>query len=399
MHNQLKLLLGGRVSTNVIDSFYFIAAVWYVTVETNSPLLIGVTGAVQALPVVLSFILGPIIDRYQKRTILIVSIGVQSIAVLSIAGTYYASSLSVPFLLVMLFIAQLASVSMRITEQTMIRRWTIDEDLTKVNGYFAFSYQTVDIIGDALAGFAVALVGIGVIFSLSTVTLIGVGLLFAVWLKHDHKKSKTTYASFLNTYRRDFLQGAKVVIGRRRLLAIFAGIVLMNVSGAMGLAVLPAIASGADQYGLWLLATSIGMLVGSLLAKRVADVPIRWLFSALGMFVGIAWIVAFSLPISFLSFVLFGVAWVGIGMFGVYLPTLIQVNIPEEYIGVGFSFLTAFLGCLSPAAFVLGGVIGEWLHPLIVLQISGVGYILFSAYMWIHPSLRRLENRVEELLE
>ncbi|TMW70991.1 MFS transporter [Alteribacter natronophilus] len=396
MHNQLKLLLSGRIITNLADSFYLIAAVWYVSVTSGSPLLVGVTGAVATLPAVLSFIQGPLIDRYEKRTILVSAMLVQAACTGAMMSAFFAGQLSVPLLLVLLFTALMASSIMSPTENTLIRKWTEKDELTRVNSWFSFSYQTVDIIGDALAGVVVAVVGVGIIFGANAVVLGGIGVLFIVYMKRDRIRENTSAASFLVNYRRDFADGFRYVSRQRTLLSVFAGIIIMNVSGAMGLAMIPAFAKAPEEYGFWLMATSAGALTGTLLSSKLKHLPVQRLFPLLGFGIGAAWIAAFSVSLPVVPFVLFALAWIGIGMFGVYLPTMIQVNIPEEKLGIGFSFLFSFLASLTPLAFLAGGVLGEWIGPGAVLLVSGSGYLLFSVYMLVHPRMRRLENKVEE---
>ncbi|PYZ96448.1 hypothetical protein CR205_12055 [Alteribacter lacisalsi] len=396
MHSQLKLLLTGRIITNLADSFYLIAAVWYVSVTTASPFLVGLTGAVATMPAVLSFLQGPLIDRYEKRTILVIAMLVQAVCTVAMMAAFLTGQLSIPLLLVLLFTALMASSIMTPTENTLIKRWAKKDELTKVNSWFSFSYQTVDMIGDALAGIMVALIGVGLIFGANAAVLFTIAVVFLLFMKRDRIRENTSAASFLKNYQTDFTEGFRFVRGRRTLLAVFAGIIIMNVSGAMGLAMIPAFAEAPEQYGFWLMATSAGGLTGTVVSSKLKHIPINRLFPVLGLGIGVAWVAAFTIQVTIVPFLLFALAWMGIGMFGVYLPTLIQVNIPEEKLGIGFSFLFSFLASLTPAAFLAGGMLGEWLGPGAVLMMSGSGYLLFCLYMLLHPRMRRLGNLVEE---
>ncbi len=76
---------------------------------------------------------------------------------------------------------------------------------------------------------------------------------------------------------------------------------------------------------------------------------------------------------------------------------MIQINIPQERLGVGFSFFVSLLASLTPLAFLLGGLLGEWIGAQPVLMLAGSGYVLLSLYMVIHPKLNKLENRLEEM--
>lgn len=100
-----------------------------------------------------------------------------------------------------------------------------------------------------------------------------------------------------------------------------------------------------------------------------------------------------------LPIVLFGIAWIGIGVNSIYLYTLIQVNLPSDYLGTGFSFLSSLLGSLSPLGYFAGGIFGEWFSSTAILLISGIGYFGFAGYFLIHPTLKALTIPVNTKFE
>jgi hypothetical protein len=91
-------------------------------------------------------------------------------------------------------------------------------------------------------------------------------------------------------------------------------------------------------------------------------------------------------------YLFFGLAWIGVGVLGIYIQTLIQVNLPEEYLGSGFAFLSSLLGSLSPLGFFLGGLLGQLTSSYFILFVASLGYIGFSIYFSLNPRLNKLEN-------
>ncbi|MBH9964780.1 MFS transporter [[Bacillus] enclensis] len=256
MNRQLTILLIGRIITNFADSFYMIATIWYVKSLTASPLLIGLTSAVAILPVTIQFLYGPVIDRFSKKTILYAAMFGQGALVSVISILYYSNILWLPVLFLMMFMALSLSESTYPTESALIERLAPKEKLTKVNAIFSFSYQTLDIICDAVSGILIAFVGLGVVYITNSFLLVMTGLIFLVYLKvpKSEKESEVSTLGFFRQYKEDFIEGFGVVKSKRRLLSIMFGVMGMNLMATMGLAMLPVISDTSAEYGFWLTA-------------------------------------------------------------------------------------------------------------------------------------------------
>lgn len=402
MNKHLLTLLLGRILMNISDSFYMIAIVWFVKTTTNSPFLVGLTSTIAVLPVTLQFLYGPIIDRYSKKKILFFSGVGQAILVGFITLLYFNETLWIPLLFVMLFLAlTLAEISYP-TENTLIERLASKNQLTKVNSVFAFSYQTLDLIADALAGIVILFVGVGIVFAANSIVLLGIGFLFLLALKvpSSKKEQPISARNFWRQYKHDFKEGFYVVQKQKKLLAIVYGIIGMNFLATMGLAVLPIISETSAEYGFWLAAISLGTMIGTLVSSRLETFALNRVMPIAALLSGLFWVSAFLVKdAGVLPIVLFGIAWIGIGVISIYLYTLIQVNLPSDYLGTGFSFISSILGSLSPLGYFAGGMFGEWISSTTILLISGIGYFGFACYFLLHPTLRALTIPVSTKFE
>ncbi|MFI8574993.1 MFS transporter [Rossellomorea aquimaris] len=395
MNRQLLILLIGRIITNFADSFYMIATIWYVKSSTASPFLIGLTSAVAILPVTIQFLYGPIIDRFSKRKILYVAMLGQGILVSVISVLYFTNLLWLPLLFTLMFMALSLSECTYPTESALIESLTPYNQLTKVNSIFAFSYQTLDIICDAVSGILIAFIGLGLIYVTNSVLLIGTGMLFLFYLKVPRSKKETEVQtlSFIRQYKEDFKEGFMVVKKRHTLLSMMIGIVGMNVMATMGIAMLPVISDSSVEYGFWLTAISLGTLTGTILSSKVEKIALNRILPALSLWSGLFWLLAFVLiEVSIVPYMLFALSWIGIGILSIFVQTLIQVNIPKGYIGIGFAFISSLLGSLSPLGYILGGVIGEFTSGRYLLVISGIGYLIFAVYFLANPLLKKLNK-------
>lgn len=402
MSKPLFVLLLGRILTNFSDSFYKIATIWYVKNTTDSSLLIGITSAIAILPITIQFLYGPIIDRFSKRRILFfASIG-QGLFISIISILYYAESLWLPVLFLLMFLSLTFSEATYPTENALIERLASRDKLAKVNSIFAFSYQTLDIICDAISGILIAFVGLGVIYISNSVLLIFTGILFLFYLKvpASKRESEAITNHFFKQYKKDFADGFRVVKRQKTLLSILFGVIGINVLATMGLAMLPVISNTSVKYGFWLTSMSIGSIVGTILSSRLEKMPLNRVLPLTSLISGTSWLLAMVTVNQFIvPYIFFGLAWLGIGIMGIYIQTLIQVNLPEEYLGTGFTFLSSLLGSLSPIGFFLGGLLGQLTSSYLVLYLACLGYFGFAVYFWVHPKLSRLENELSSRFE
>ena len=61
-YNIINLLIG-RIGTNIADSLFYMAILWYFKTHFNSPMLLSVIFIAESSIDMFSFTLGPIIDR------------------------------------------------------------------------------------------------------------------------------------------------------------------------------------------------------------------------------------------------------------------------------------------------------------------------------------------------
>lgn len=401
MNKQLSTLLIGRIITNIADSLYMIATIWFVKNTTNSELLVGLTTAIAMLPMTLQFLYGPIIDRFSKRKILFLSEIGQGIIITIISILYFTNLLWIPLLIILLLLAISLSEVTYPTEIALIERLTPKDKLTKVNSIFAFSFQTLDIISDALSGILIVFVGVGFVYLSNSILLILTGLLFLFYLKIPKSKKETEKSSlsFMQQYKEDFVTGFKVVKQQKILLNIMFGIVGINLLATMGISMLPIISSNSAEYGFWLTAMSTGTLIGTVISSWLERIPLKLVMPITSLTSGLFWILSVTTrETHFLNYIFFGFAWIGIGVLSIFIQSLIQVNLPEEYMGSGFAFFTSILGSLSPLGSFVGGLIGEFNSGSFVMYTAATGYICFSIYFILHPKLRNLDNTLNEKL-
>lgn len=384
MNRNIVVLLAVRVIANFADSFYFLASVWYVKDMTDSSFWVGVTTFVAMVPVAFQVLYGPLIDRYDKKKLLLLAMAVQAIVCTILAGLYVIDELSVGVVIVGLFVATLASELSYPTEYALVPTLVREADLQKVNALFTFTYHSLDILCNAIAGILLALIGVGLVYTSNAILYL---FLFGAigFLLRINETKRHTPSDFM--YFADLRFGFRYVwkLGSfRTLILVFT---CLNFMISISLGVLPILAKTEQEYGLWLAAISIGTLLGSGLSIRFGVRSLRWTFVLATGFGGVAWCIsAFWLNRNFgMTLICFSMAWMAIGMMGIQFQTLLQRQIEPDYLGRVLTVVYALQGVLAPFGYLLGGALADWVaHGL--LYLVGAVTLLGTSHYFLRNS-------------
>jgi CRP-like cAMP-binding protein/sugar phosphate permease len=330
----------GQLISTIGDALTSLAAGIFVYEITGSVLSVGLILMASAAPTLLfGLIAGVIVDRYDRKTIMIVSsllraVLVGLIPVLVLGGDD----------IIWLYVLVLGSASVQQffdpANDSVLPEVATDEELGAANSLMAIAQFGSTAIGFALAGLITAQFNIAIAFWLDAATfVISAALIFLVKIKPLVVEELTTVRDVIRNlgFGAGFIW--KVPILRSMTLL---RIPVMLIFGLQNVLLLPfafkVLGAGEFEYGLQEGITSVGFVVGSLLMASYAD-RLRegsWLvLSFLGM--GIAG----------LLYALSSNIWLAIGLIGISgvlnAPSFVagrlinQRNTPREMRGRVFS--------------------------------------------------------------
>ncbi|MGG1595076.1 MFS transporter [Terribacillus saccharophilus] len=389
------LLFSGRIVTNIGDSIYFIAAMWLVYDLSGSAFYSGLAGFLTQIPNVLQFLIGPLVDRWPIRATLLWTQALQAVLILIIPLAAWLDFLSVTLVLIIMPILTSIDAFAYPTETKALPIVLKKEELPAGNALFSFAYQGVDLIFNAIAGVMIAFFGVTLLFIIDSLTFCLAFLLFS-FLRIPHQKAQTktsdTARTALNSYFTELKEGLKILF-TTILSAALMGAVLCNLAIGAAMAVMPAFADerqGPAVYGLYLAAMSCGALVGALLAASFSKLPIGKA-TILTMFLASAiWAAAVFAPWTWLSVVLFGLAWVPVGCINVTFATMLQTLLPVSLIGRVTSASASFSTIAMPLGSLAGGYAATLIPVAWVFCAAGIGLALLSVTWLLYPKLRKL---------
>ncbi len=298
-----RIWFGGALVSNIGAWMQATAQNWVVLTELThtDAVAVGITMALQFGPQILLVpVSGAVADRFDRRRVLMVT---QSLLMLLALGLgLLLISGAAELWMVYGFALALGTVNAFDTpaRQSFVSDLVGPAQLSNAVALNSASFNSARLIGPAVAGLLIAVVGSGWVFIINSVSFLAVlGALWAIRLpKHDRLGAGS------GSYGSQLAAGFRYVWRRHDLLVIFA---MVFVIGTFGMN-FPVVSStmavefhrGAGEYGVLSSILAIGSLTGALLAARRPAARLRVVVLSAGGF-GAASLIAALMP-SFWTF-------------------------------------------------------------------------------------------------
>ncbi|TVL89021.1 MFS transporter [Streptomyces sp. SAJ15] len=352
-----RLFATGAVISNTGTWMSRIAQDWLVLSLTGSSAAVGITTALQFLPMLLFGLYGGVIaDRYPKRRVLLMTQSALGACGLALAALTLSGHVQVWHVYLFAFLLGLVTVVDNPTRQAFVAEMVGPQDLRNAVSLNSANFQSARLIGPAIAGVLITAVGSGWAFLLNGLSfgapLIGLLMMRPAEL---HRMERAPRG------KGQLREGLRYVAGRPELLW---PIVLVGLVGTFGYNFpiwLSAFAddvfhAGPGTYGLLNTLIAIGSLTGALLAARRATSRLRLMVGAALLF-GVLQMAASLAP----SYWLFAALMVPIGVFGLTFQVTANSSVqlatdPAMRGRVMSLFMMVFVGGTP-----LGGPLVGWL--------------------------------------
>lgn len=285
-HNY-RLFFIGSVVSNTGTWMQRIAQDWLVLQLTGSGTVLGITTALQFLPVLLFGLYGGVIaDRFPKRHVLFVTQSVMGLSALILGLLEISGVVQVWHVFVLAFMLGLGAAFDNPARQSFVIEMVGQQDLPNAVGLNATSFNLGRVVGPAVAGFLIAALGnsTGPVFLINAVSF--AGILFALrQMRPDELHPGPVRAHGKGALR----EGLRYVWGRDDLRTILCvtfcfGTFGLNFSITTALMARDVFDRGAAGFGLLGTFMAIGSLSGALLAARREIPRIRIFLGAAALF-------------------------------------------------------------------------------------------------------------------
>ncbi len=388
-----RLLLAGRFIATLGNQMLSVAIGWELWLRTHNAFALGLVGLVQVIPVILlSLPAGHVADQYNRKRIVLM---MQSLLAICSLGLALISFVQGPLVLVYLCLLGIgiARAFNDPASSTLLPQTIPPNIFASAAMWSSSSWQLASIVGPALAGFVVALLGsVTVIYVFDAIA--GITFLVLVSLIKGRQLALSRKA----TTRESLLEGVHFI---RKTKVILAAITLDMFAVLLGGAVtlLPVYATdilkvGPQGLGLMRAAPSIGALI---IVVVLAHLPAfknagRTLLLAVAGF-GLATIV-FGLSKSFWLSMLMLILLGGLDNISVVIRgTLLLTLTPDEMRGRISAVNSIFIGASNELGGFESGLTAALFGPILSVVAGGIGTILVVlAVAGIWPEMRNLKT-------
>jgi MFS family permease len=349
-----------------------VAAVWVILTLTGSGLAVGLTTALQFLPMLLIGAWGGLLaDRFPKRRLLITT---QALMAIPAVGLFAVTATGVvaPW---MVFLAVFAMGSVNAidnpTRQSFVIEMVGADRVVNAVSLNSVIVQAARIVGPALAGILIATVGVVPCFAVNALTF--VAMILALWRMDPARLHAAPPAKAEPGAIR---AGLRYVLATPELLVPLALMALVGTLGFNFQVVLPLLAkfsfqSGAMTYAVLVSAMAVGSIAGALVNGHRGRTGPR-LIAGGALAFGVSALLAAAMPT--LAFevpmlMLLGAAAV---TFAATINSTLQLAVSPEMRGrVMALYSVVFLGS-TPIGGPLAGWLAQSYDPRIALLLAGL---------------------------
>lgn len=420
------LVLSGQAVSMQGDGLSSLALLWWIADETGSVPVATLLAMLSMLP---SIVLGPFagvfVDRYSRRTLMMVADVVRAVGAGVLAWGMLTGRLNMGLLLAVATVAGACRAFHRPALQASIVQLVPPQGLNRANSLFMTAEAGSNLLAPALGGVLVAWMGAGnvMIITAATCVIAAVTLLLAYIPPlsgaaaptastvgesrpaQDAPASSAPSASGAGAsgqgkggMLRDVAAGLSYLWnGQRMLFFMLCTFALVNFAIVPVGPLLPFIAQqrmGVDATGTGILMSGIsaGMVAGavvmSVIGARVRrGIGVIWGITAVGLCLAAASQMK-AVPPAFAAFALVGV---GVSLVNVCSNGLFQTLVPQEMQGRVFAVRGTIAQAATPLSLALVGVASATIAPHTLLLVGGVLVTIGGLLGYAVPGLARAE--------
>ena len=384
------LLLQGNAVSTIGDLMYSVAIGYWVYEQTGSSGLMGIMSAISMfVTMFLSPFSGSIVDKCNRKWVLVGTDIMQGVIMLSIGLLAYLDKLNVPGVLIAAFLAALGSVFYSPAASTLMIDIIPHDDMTRGQSIFSGSNALINMVGTAFSGVMVAFFGVPLIVIINGLSNLysAVSELFIHVPRTVQQGAQVSAKSIL----RDSKEAVRMIFSDKCLQLFVPCALLLNLLAAGPLTlVLPfCMEKGftVDMYGylmaIWTAASLICVLMLGVvkLKPKTRFWVLAVSFTSSVLFFVLTYISKQFVPLCIMAFLASFANCAGNTIFNASL----MLALPEENRGAILGFIqSASVGGTALSA-VIYGVLGDVLPLYLVFTVGNLLSLAPMLYLCFNP--------------
>ena len=272
-HRNFQLYFGGQLISNIGTWMQIIAQGWVVYQIGHSELILGLVAFASAIPVLMiSPWGGVIVDRVSRRNLLIATQTGAMLLAFTLAALTFAGVVKEWHVIVLAALLGVVNAFDAPARQAFVPEMVGKKDLPNAIALNSIMFNSARVIGPAIAGLTLAVVGAAWCFTINGISFFAV--IIGLWLMKlpPHKVVQNPDSSW-----QQLVSGVQYAAGHREISALILLSLVFSIFGISYFTVLPAFVEkvlhqGAMAYGWVNAASGLGAVCGAfLLANHVSN--------------------------------------------------------------------------------------------------------------------------------
>lgn len=392
-HRNFRLFWFGQCISLIGSWMQNIGQSWLVLELTHSALKLSIVTMLQFIPMmVFSLYAGALVDRFPKRSMLIVTQSSLAVLAAVLATLTWSGAVEYWHVLILSLLLGFVNTFDIPTRQSFVIELVGKEDLTNAIALNSTIFNLGRVVGPAVAGLLIGLVGIAACFYINAVSFIAV--IVNLWLiRTTTKVIRYDESGSLKNVFRDIREGLSYInrmpiIKQPLLLLAFISTFVMNYNILIPVFAREELNQNATGYGLLMTSMGIGSFTGSLtlVAKSRNNPRLRYLVGGALLTSILLAVLALERNFQLTCITLFIIGFCTI-IFTTLVNTTIQINSSNEMRGRVMSVYTLVFGGVVPIGSFFTGQVTESLGTPGCMIISGSIGILVS--IWSILAMRK----------
>ncbi|AFS00868.1 MFS transporter [Lentilactobacillus buchneri] len=401
----IYLFLTSQFLTGITSMIVQYAIIWYLTKETGSATILSIATILGMLPMaLLSPFVGPLVDRWNKKALLIVPDVVAAIfaIILSVSGGVF-HVFPIWLIFVSLLMRSIAQTFQMPTIQSVMPTMVPDKELTKLNGQLGMVQSANMIIAPALGAFLFAIIPLQYLILLDVLGAI-LGISILIWVQIPNNEKIDAALHMLHNTK----LGVQQLMHNKGLWyititgAVFT-LLYMPAASMYPLMTMKYFQGTVGQAGFIEALYSGGMLVGGAIigiwgkwSDRMKPVIIA--FFLVGIPTGLSGL----LPGNQTGFMWFAILNVVEGIatpfFNTLLMAMIQQSYPPQQLGRVLGVLNSLMSLTGPIGLIFAGPLADALGVEMLFVIAGIGTVVCGIFALMIPIMREYDLKLQARL-
>jgi predicted MFS family arabinose efflux permease len=386
-----RYLFLGTALTMTGNFMQMVAQGWLIYDLTDSPTWLGIVSFARGLPMLLlALVAGVIVDRFDRRVVLITAQGLTALIAVILSVLIYTELVQPWHVAVCAFFAGCLFVLIIPSRQALVSATVPRGLLGPAIALMSTGQNSGRVLGPALAGVLIAVVGVAMSFAVQAAGFV-LALLCAVMLGPQPPAAASRKISAFQS----LLEGVRYVWQDPTVLALtllqaIPAFLIMPYTQLLPIFARDILHTGPDGLGLLMMANGIGSVLGAVV---IVLLPLRrqglFLFTSLAsfglllpLFAASTWLV--------LSIGIMGLLGVAQAIYLASNTTLVQLAAPDHLRGRVQSVFMMTFG-LMPLGALPQGILADLIGAPVVIASTGLlAFLVVVVFAIRSPAIRRL---------